>query len=421
MTFLAGIPVQAQGIFGGVRPDAAANTRMDFTASLVEGYDSDVPKFLLPAIGQQSVESEGFSTILSAGAEYSWKNSRAQVGLNGTSTVRHYAELGRTRGVGSGLGVGFSLRLPARTTLMANQASSYSPAYLSDLFPTGAVLEPGTPGTTAPDYTVGNFKSFNHSSTASLRHEFSPRSSFTVSGDFQYTDREESPLWQDVSGYVYQAQYSRNVSRNVIITGQYLYRSGAFGYTNDLRTTEHSAQFGVDYTKPLSPTRYATIRFSAGASAPDVPAAAASTDTVFRQNVGNIAADFEYKFDRTWKARVNFRRGIEYVVDIPEPVYADSLGVGIDGLVGRRLDFTISAGYSTGDSIFNGSPLAYDTYTGNVQARYGLSRLAAVYTEYLYYFYNFAEGTRLMIGVPPGLERHGLRFGLTLWMPAMRK
>jgi hypothetical protein len=39
----------------------------------------------------------------------------------------------------------------------------------------------------------------------------------------------------------------------------------------------------------------------------------------------------------------------------------------------------------------------------------------------LYYFYDFAEGTPLLVGVPPGLERHGVRAGLTLWMPALRK
>jgi hypothetical protein len=421
LTFLCGTSVHAQALYGGVVPDAGATTRLDFTASLVQGYDSDVPTFFLQTIDPQSAESEGMSTILNTSAEYAWKKSRAQIGINASSALRHYADLGVTRGVGSSFGVGASIRLPGRTTLMMNQGGAYSPAFLSDLFPTGATIEPGTPVDTAPDYTVSNFKSYNYSSIASLRHDFSPRSNFVVSGEFQFTDRSESPLWQDVSSHVFTGQYSRNLTRNTAISAQYLYRSGAFGYTNDLRTTEQTVQLGVSYTKPLSATRRATIRFAAGASAPDVPESVRSSDTVFRQNVGNVSADFEYQFQRTWQARVNFRRGIEYVVDIPEPVYADSLGIGVEGLLSRRVDLAIGGGYSTGDSIFNGSPLAYDTYTGSIRARYALSRLSAIYTEYLYYLYDFSDGTRFIVGVPPGLKRHAIRVGLSLWMPAMRK
>ena len=41
--------------------------------------------------------------------------------------------------------------------------------------------------------------------------------------------------------------------------------------------------------------------------------------------------------------------------------------------------------------------------------------------EYLYYFYDFGEGTPLLVGIPPGLERNGVRAGFTLWMPALRR
>jgi len=414
---------QPQGLFGGVRPDTAATTRVDLTASLLEGYDSDVPTYLLPTIDPQNLQSGGFSTILGTTAEYAWRNSRTQVGANVTSVVRHYADLGETRGVGSSFGVGVSSRLPGRITLMANQSAAYTPAYLSGLFPKGVTVEPGSAGTTAPDYTVSNFKSNTYQSTVSLRRDFSQRSSFFVSGDFQYSDRrEESPLWGDVSGQWFRGLYSRSVSRNATISTEYRYRSGAFGYTDDLRTTEHALDFGVNYSKPLSATRRASVGFNVGVSNNDVPQPVQSGgNSKVRQYLGTGSVNFEYQIQRTWHARANYRRGIEYVVDIPEPLFADSWGVAVDGFVSRRIDVEVFAGFSTGKSLLNTSGLAYDTYTGAVRARYALTRLTAIYTEYLYYFYDFAEGTPLLVGVPPGLERHGVRAGLTLWMPALRK
>jgi len=283
-------------------------------------------------------------------------------------------------------------------------------------------VEPGSPGATAPDYTVSEFKSYTYSSTLSLRRDFSQRSSFLVAGDFQYTDRrQESPLWQDVSAQSFRGEYSSNVNRNTTLIARYRYRSGAFGYTNDLRTTEHAIEFGGSYSRLLSATRHATFRFLLGASAADVPQSIQGVNSVFREYVGSGSAGLEYQFQRTWQVRANVRRGIEYVVDIPEPVYADSVSIGIDGFVSKRVDLSVSAGYSTGDSILNSSQLAYDTYTGSIRARYGLTRVAAVYAEYLYYFYEFADGTPLLVGVPRGLERHGVRAGFTLWMPALRR
>jgi len=405
-----------------VRPDAAATTRLDLTTSLIQGYDSDVPASLLSSVDPLSLQTGGFSTILNTAATYGWRNARTQVGLNGTSVVRHYADLGETRGVGSSFGAGVSARLPGQMTLFANQAGAYTPTYLSGIFPTGVPLEPGTPGETAPDYTVSDFESYTYSSTLSLRRDFGQRSSFTASGDFQYTDRKQETLsWQDVTAHWLRGEYARKVSRNTAITAQYRYRSGAFGYTNDLRTTEHALNFGIDYSRPLSATRRALARFNIGVSGADVPESIQGQNVIFRQYMGTGSADFEYQFRRTWQARVSYRRGIEYVVDIPEPVFADSMSVGIDGFVTRRVDVSASAGYSSGQSVLNTSELAYDTYTGTARVRYALTRLAALYGEYLYYFYDFAEGTPLLLGVPPGLERHGVRVGFTVWLPTLRK
>jgi len=132
-------------------------------------------------------------------------------------------------------------------------------------------------------------------------------------------------------------------------------------------------------------------------------------------------SEVQYPLGRTWQVRGNFRRGVEYVVDIPEPVFSSSLGLSVGGLLTRRLDLTGFAGYSSGASLVNPDVLVYDTYTGDVRVRYGITRQLGAFIEYLYYFYDFRAGRKVPLGVPPGLERNGVRVGMSLWIPTLRR
>jgi hypothetical protein len=62
----------------------------------------------------------------------------------------------------------------------------------------------------------------------------------------------------------------------------------------------------------------------------------------------------------------------------------------------------------------------FDTYTGDVRLRYALSRSSAVHVEYLYYFYDFTGYTQPMAGAPR-LERSGVRMGMTLQVPTLKR
>jgi hypothetical protein len=82
---------------------------------------------------------------------------------------------------------------------------------------------------------------------------------------------------------------------------------------------------------------------------------------------------------------------------------------------------TISGAYASGESIVSREALAFDTYTGDVNVRYAVTRTLAVFGEYFYYFYDIQNGALLLPGMPPGLKRNGVRVGLTFWMPTVRR
>ena len=123
----------------------------------------------------------------------------------------------------------------------------------------------------------------------------------------------------------------------------------------------------------------------------------------------------------SWRRSCRGRGTSRYLADLPVPVFADGVGAAVDGLISRRVDVSASAGYSNGESALSRDSLRFDTYTGNLRVRYALSRTFAMYGEYLYYYYDFRGSAQLLAGIPPGLERNGVRAGLTLWVPALRR
>ncbi len=163
-----------------------------------------------------------------------------------------------------------------------------------------------------------------------------------------------------------------------------------------------------------------TFDFNVGASA--VNPSAASDQRADSNRLYLLSGDVAvaWQLGETWQARGAFRRGLEYVAELSEPVFADGFTAELGGLLNPRLDLLASARYSSGASALNRDTLAFDTYGAALRVRYALTRTLAVYGEYLYYFYDF-RGTTLAMSIPPGLERNGVRAGLTVWVPALRR
>jgi hypothetical protein len=390
------------------------------TVSVSEGYDSDVPAGAFSRLDRSSLQIGGLSTTLSATAGYLLTGSRGQLAANVFSTTRYYAEMRETQSVGHSAGLGFDARLPGRFSLFANQSASYSPTYFYDVFPSEAEVGPGDAAAIQPEYVIGNFESYNYITTATLRRELTRRSGIVASGDFTYTDRlHETIAWRDVSGYRLSAGYSTGPTRNTKLAGTGRYRSADYGYAGDGTVTEVGAELRWDYTRRLSATRSATFNVTLGLSGADFPRQFSEVGGFTRQYraVGDVGAS--YPIARTWFARGNFRRGLDYVPDLPEPVFANAFSGEVEGLITRRLDVRASARYSSGESALRQDGFWFDTYTGDLRVRYALTRKLAAFADYFYYYYDFKGDPRLLVGIPPTLERSGIRAGLMLWVPVL--
>ena len=410
------------GVFGGTRVNPDAKEQLNVTVSVVEGYDQDVPTAVLGSIDAFSPQTGGFTTMLSATTGFSHRTPHSEFAVNAASNLRHYAELGETHSVGHSAGVGFSVGLTARDSLYVNQSAAYTPNSWSGLFPTGVEAQVGDHGGRPADFTVNGLESYVYTSDLAYTHTLNRRTSLSGSGMFQYTDRrKESDLWRDVTSRNLQVELSRGVSRNMSLTVGSSLREGAIGYVDTDQTKELALNIGMEYRRRMSATREARYTVRLGPAAADVPHTSEGPATVRRRYHVDNELGVSYPITRTWQVQGNYRRRVEYEADLPEPVLANSGSVSAIGFLNRRLDVSVSAAYSSGQSLENQSTLQFDTYAADMKVRYAIRRTLATYVEYLYYFYDFRGTNRLVPTVPPQLERNGIRIGLTMWVPMLQR
>jgi len=408
---------------GSSSSSTAPGQTLDLTLGVTEAYDDNLLADTV-SINPEAPAVGGFYTMFTADAAYTKRGKRSQFGATGGAVSRYYNQDSQTTNTSASAGVGFSTELGRRTTLFANQTAAYSPSYLYGLFPSITTVSPGDAVPVAPDYAVNNSASYHYGSVVSLTQGLTRRGTLTTSANYQYTNYVEETLGQrDLSAYEVRAEFSHGVSRNASLKVGYHYRSGNFGYGligANATTTEHGVDVGMDYTKPLSPTRRFVFGFSVGSSAAAAPFLdnlAVIDGTQYRMS-GDMSAGYQFK--RTWEARGSYRRGLDYVPELSGPVYTDGVTAAINGMLSRSVSFSSAVAYSTGDAAVFTSAAKFDTYTFSTRVGRTISKSWSVYGEYLYYFYDFGK-FQVRPGVPSTMERNGVRGGLTVGLPVIRR
>lgn len=415
------------GLFGGAGgPDASVRHSLNLSLSLSEAYDSDTPLEARTVIDPTGLRADGFATMFSGAFDYTWQGNRVQFGATGSSAARYENETGEFRTLSHTAGLGFSARLAKTTTLLVNQTAAYSPWYLFGLFPQVQPVAPGDAMPAAPDYALSTIDSYSYGTTVSVTGNPTPRNRLSAAGEFSYTDfQEESAVQRDTKSKGLRVSFSRNLAASTALNAAYRYRTGNFGYVRDAApdatTTEHGFDFGMEHSRRLSATRRAYISLGLGTSTADIPSILDEGPTLEQgyRLTGSVAVG--YDFGRSWQARANYRRGLEFLAGLIEPVYTDAVSAVLTGLLSPRVDVTASTGYSSGEAVVRRGGQGFETYAGSARARVALTRTIAAHAEYLLYFYDFGEGAGLLPDLPQKLTRHGVRVGLTLWVPVLRR
>jgi hypothetical protein len=364
--------------------------------------------------------------MLIASADYARNRRRVQLAGTALTAFRYDQRLDQVAAVSHSAGLGASIRLPKQGSLQIDQMAAYSPSYLYQLFPTGALPASGESIPTDPNYRIDKTESYAYGSKMALAFGSARKTRVTATAEYSHDDfQRQAAARPNVTIYATAAKISRALSRNGGLSVEYQYRTGEFGFGG--LTKEHRVAMGVEYSRALTVRRRAKFRFNLTPATLEIPksalnaAAAGAVPSAVEGRLYLLEGDasVDYEFRRNWRATANYRRGVEYLAVLTEPVFSDGARLDLTGLIRRRVDVSAAAGYATGASALYRGAQNLDTYTGEVRIRYALKRSFALYSEYLYQYYDLHGQARLARDLPRVFEQHGIRVGFMLFVETL--
>jgi hypothetical protein len=362
--------------------------------------------------------------MLAGSAEYARNRPSAQLFGSALTYFRYIHPLERIAVGSQNAQLGVGIRLPRQGTLQITQAAAYSPSYLYQLFSTGAPVAPGGVIPVNPEYPKDQTESYSYDTRMSAAFG-SPRGTrLTTSAEYSRTDFTNRAVTRPtLAAYAAGARVSRTLSRTTGLAAGYEYSAGEFSLGGLMKA--HRVTMGVEYSPALSVTRRATLRLDVSPTVFDVPESALIAAVLERPAPGAVErrryamqgeAGIDYPFFPKWRAEASYYRSLDYGAVPSEPVLADGVRVRLIGLVGRRIEVSGLATYATAVSAISQDTRKLSSYTGEARIRYALTRGFAVYSEYLYYYYDDPRGqARLAAGLPSVYRQRGIRVGFMLF------
>lgn len=425
-------PVLAQGVtgglFGATRSDSGARDTLNLQMTLSEALDSEVAPEFRSRLPGDDLRVGRHSTVLAGAADFARDRHNLQL-FGSTSTYFTYNHsLSRLATGSQGAQLGASVPLPKRGAFSITQGATYAPSYLYQLFPSDSAAGPDqeAPVNPEPEYRIDQTESFSYRTRMSLA--FGPRIGrrLTTTASYSLADfRKGTVSRPDQATYDIETRFARHPSRRGGLSVAYRYRAGESG--SDTLTRGHEVSFGAEYSPAISVSRRLTFRLEVTPSLLDVPASTPGTppDTNGPAMTGRrrsypvqASASVDYPFRLKWRTTAGYTRGVSYLALLSEPVFTDAARVGLIGVIGRRVDVSAQARYATSESAIVRAAGNLTTYTGEFRFRFALSRSFALYSEYLYYYYDLGGQTRIAPGLPRTWEQHGVRVGVTLFTQA---
>lgn len=400
-----------RGLFGGSGANPNSTQQLDLNISLFAAYDDNVlasaPQSGFDPRFQKSGNYDGGTISL----DYTRRAGRATIDFTGGSTYRYYPSLSELNSANSFMSVGLSSKLSPRTDFRATESASYSPFYSLGAVPGLTTLVPGGIAPITSDYPLAQDSALSLMSSAALDHRLTPRASLSVDYLVQYTKYRASDRvyesWLGGGRYSYQLN-----SRASMRLGYHYHRYQSVLVGVSLPTSGHDVDFGMDFTRPLSPSRTMTFGFAAGTS---VYRSAAATYVL-----ATGSAYLTRQISRSWSMNLSYSRGIQYVAGFSSPFFSDSVSGGLSGYLSPRSSVHVSGAYSNGQAGIGTSNQGYKTYSGVAGYQFALNRFIALTVDYDYYHYVFGPTVPLPPGINRGLNRQSIRGGLNLWLPLLR-
>jgi hypothetical protein len=417
LALLACVPVSAQtpqssrperpyrGIFAsGV--DAFGQSLTGST-TLSGGYDDNILADATQRSSPEQASRQGSLGQLSGSLNYELTGGRGQLNAGAGTSVRYYPSLGENDLFKTyNASVGGLLRVFTKPNLTVHQSASYQPVtFLSGFTGAGDDSALGPLVAPEPDFVPIASQYVSYQSGADLDVPITRRTSFRTAYNYRLTERSDRRTWQQSGSMGFNIHLTRDLS----LRAMHRYTEGH--YPGRIVRT-HSPDIGLDFQRGLSLTRRASLTFGAGAEGSSV-----DDRTRYRAS-GN--ANLTYEIGRSWFANGSYRRGTYFIDTLEEPVFGDTAGASVNGLISRRVQFQAAANAVIGNAGFS-VQRRFDAYSGTVSLSTALNRFMNVGMDYAYYKYIFDPEVVLAPGLPHNVNRQSIRAHVTFWAPLLNR
>jgi hypothetical protein len=423
-----------RGLFG---LGDSGRTGLDLSGSVFGAYDENVGATLPGRLFDPRYQRSGWYGGATSRLSFNWRGENASVNGFGSAATNYYPDFDDPLVPSYTGGLGFARPLGRRNNIRLSQVVSFSPYFLNGFFPDVPTLDemPVPPAGVDPGLTVGGNTVVRYSTRAAFSRQLSRQSSVTLGYGYirsNYSDVDRVHEQQHGS-----IGFRRQLTRHATLRLGYAYRS-AVNHVDlpveinpplpitpqnaiDPQNKMHDIDVGVDYSRALtlSMSRRTTVSFSTGSSflaARDVSGGDFSGRQRARFYVTGHA-QLLHEMGRTWSLAVVYSRTAGFNDVVFEPVTSDSATASLSGLVGRRNEISFMGSASKGNVGASRANNEYSSYVAKAEWRRALTRHLAAQVSYLYYNHDFGQSVGLPLGFPQALDRQGVNFGLTVWLP----
>jgi hypothetical protein len=427
-----------RGLFGAP-PDASAPQSLVLSGSVYGAYDDNIIEGLSERQSRNSwMQRSGTYWGTYGGIDY----TLTKPGERFSFGARSWAQLHYREAIESYVTPYYSgelhmdARLRPSTTLSASQSASYEPNYRATAVPLGGeAFGPDVLVPPDPDLDLFALQAFRMASRLTLSQRIGRNTTLAGSYQFRTFDIDEADLvdadldseagrnsrfrdYRSHSGSAMLMHTRRLTPHAELALGYGLRVSDGRGY-NAEPPVMHNVNAGVNYSRALSFSRRTSFRFGSGSAI-----VVTEQDRVTRAGkrtqfhvLGN--ANLVHEMGRTWTAELTYARGLVSREGFSELYFTDALTATLGGLMSRRVSFSAAATWAL-STLDRPGRNRHDGLFATAQFEYALTRYLAVYTRYLNFRYDYGEDIPLDPRFARGMERQGVRVGLTTSVPLIR-
>ncbi len=431
MVTSAASPRPYSALFGGAAPRPQSNQSLILNAAVFGGYDDDI---FARGTGS-SPSSAGRPTVAGtflgsqASLAYQRRFATATVMASAATANRYVFDSDDFVNTFFSGSAGVQGSMNSRTNYMLHQSVGFRPFFTPVPFPPSSPTEPSLPGEfplpdgvpvdTPDDLTIASDRDgIRYSTFGELQRRVTPRSSVQVRGQHTVANFGSEELSaEDNRRWLGGATYAYDLTSYLSARLGYTYRS--FNTTAEGVAGNHDVNIGLLFNRPFRIGSGRTVfSFTTGSTILKRERIAGEEGggqfTIRAIGTANLA----HAFSLTWHGNIAYARSVGYMDGFTEPVSGDRVVATLGGLIAPALDFSTSAGYASG--AIGLQERNFDTAFASARLRFALHTRVALFAQYFYYQYAYADGVADNVLAAPELQRQGFRAGVNVWLPILR-